>query len=148
MGKSVKLTDGSYIDAEGVWDNALGMTQEEANNGDGIHVIQIKDYFTTTTSGMSVTSGTITWFRIGKVVYLYLYNAHTSSKTTAAQTSFSSTCSALGLPKPKTLAPAPMSGDSSAYAGLFCADTAGGVYLHVVSGITYFMGTLIYIAAD
>lgn len=32
MGKSVKLTDGSYIDAEGVYDATLGMTQRALND--------------------------------------------------------------------------------------------------------------------
>ena len=32
MSQSVKLKDGSYIDASGVWDNTQGKTQEEINN--------------------------------------------------------------------------------------------------------------------
>ena len=33
MSQSVKLKDGSYIDASGVWDNTQGKTQEDVNSG-------------------------------------------------------------------------------------------------------------------
>ena len=33
MSQSVKLKDGSYIDASGVWDNTQGKTQEAVNSG-------------------------------------------------------------------------------------------------------------------
>ena len=75
MSQSVKLSDGSYIDASGVWDNNLNMTLESINNGAGtVTRFAIADVCDTG------TNGTITCFKIGRICFISVRNASFSDQ--------------------------------------------------------------------